>query len=65
MNIYNTVDFIYRTPILQSYPRRMLHKGGEISAWDPSDIYAVSIWVNDLNDNPCQPYIILFLNSGS
>ncbi len=36
---------------------------GCISAWDKSDIYAISLFVYDEDDNPCQPTITLGYNT--
>lgn len=35
----------------------------KIASWDKSDIYAVSLWVNDMNDNPCEPVVVLGYNT--
>ena len=34
-----------------------------ISAWDKSDIYAISLFVYDEDDNPCQPTVTLGYNT--
>ena len=34
-----------------------------IRTWDQEGIYAVSLWVNDENDNPCTPSITLGYNT--
>ena len=36
-----------------------------ISSWDVSDIYAISLWVNDNCDNPCEPTVTLGYNTES
>ncbi len=35
----------------------------KIAAWDKSDIYAVSLFVYDMNDNPCEPVVTLGYNT--
>lgn len=35
----------------------------KIAAWDKSDIYAVSLFVYDMNDNPCEPVVVLGYNT--
>ena len=34
-----------------------------IESWDKSDIYAISLFVNDEEDNPCQPTVTLGYNT--
>ncbi len=34
-----------------------------IDTWDTSDIYAVSLWVQDNGDNPCEPTVTLGYNT--
>ena len=34
-----------------------------IATWDKSDIYAVSLYVYDMNDNPCEPVVTLGYNT--
>ncbi len=36
---------------------------GKIAVWDKSDIYAVSLFVYDMNDNPCEPVVTLGYNT--
>ena len=36
---------------------------GKMEAWDKSDIYAVSLFVHDMNDNPCEPVVTLGYNT--
>lgn len=36
-----------------------------ISSWDKSDIYAISLFFYDLDDNPCQPTVTLGYNTNS
>lgn len=35
----------------------------KMAAWDRSDIYAVSLYVYDMNDNPCDPVVVLGYNT--
>ena len=35
----------------------------KIETWDKANIYAVSLWVNDKNDNPCEPVVVLGYNT--
>lgn len=35
----------------------------KIKTWDKCDIYAISLWVNDNNDNPCEPTVTLGYNT--
>jgi len=35
----------------------------KIKNWDKSDIYAISLWVNDNDDNPCEPTVTLGYNT--
>ena len=35
----------------------------KIKEWDKSDIYAISLWVNNNDDNPCEPTVILGYNT--
>ena len=34
-----------------------------MATWDKSDIYAVSLYVYDMNDNPCEPVVTLGYNT--
>lgn len=36
-----------------------------IMEWDEKDIYAISLFVYDLNDNPCRPTVTLGYNTES
>lgn len=36
---------------------------GKIAAWDKPDIYAVSLFVYNYNDNPCEPVVVLGYNT--
>ncbi|MBD5519130.1 MAG: DUF4303 domain-containing protein [Lachnospiraceae bacterium] len=36
---------------------------GKMATWDRTDIYAVSLYVYDMNDNPCEPVVILGYNT--
>lgn len=36
---------------------------GKIETWDKSDIYAISLFVYDMNDNPCEPVVTLGYNT--
>lgn len=35
----------------------------KIATWDKSDIYAVSLFVYDRDDNPCEPVVVLGYNT--
>ena len=35
----------------------------KMATWDKSDIYAVSLYVYDMNDNPCEPVVTLGYNT--
>jgi len=37
----------------------------KIKTWNKSDIYAISLWVNDNDDNPCEPTVTLGYNTES